>query len=733
SVPGELGELAPYLKYIVLDTKGYIYVTDYDNNCVKKLREDQGGDTLTLVDKWGSVDSGDFTYPLGIAVDAEGNLYVADSGDDPIQKINQDDGTISPWYGYGSIQGEFNEPYGITIDTAQNIYVTNRGNGCIQKFSPEGTIFNWEFDGEPNDLAVVSEGYIYVVELKEGDDGSYNHRILKFSPQGTHLASWASGGEGKGEFKSPYGIAVHEEDGEAHIYVADTFNNRVQKFTSDGTWEKTWGSPEWSFHSPKGIAIDAAGSIYIADRWNHRILKINPDESSVEWNLGYSYKPYGVAVDASGENIYIAAELGIFPQILKLNPVDGSFSNWGSGFNNPRGVTVGADGNVYVADTYNHLIKKCNPDGTSCTPCGSGFLYYPKGVAVDAELNIYVADTGNDSIKIFDPDCTPPPKTLGEFGNLPNQLSDPSNLAVDSDGRVYVSDSGNNRIQVFKKVTLLKKTKAIIVAGRKSPEDSLWDATQATANFAYRTFIYRGLQKEDIRYLSSNTALDFEGDGVPDVTAVPTENSLRDAITQWIREEPAADSLVLYFSDHGTSNPEGGIFHLNEHETLTSDDLASWLDTIEGELSDRIVAVIDACESGSFQDDLEGDDRIIITSTSPGERAKFLNQGTISFSSFFLTHIFSGLSIDESFLKARQVITFAFDNQNPLLSGSAENIYIGNESEQMIGDAPYIEGKSPSQKIEEGTSAEIYADVTDPNGDSIARVWAVIWSPDLDL
>ena len=167
SVPLEPDEVIPYLRYITLDSEGYIYVTDSDNNCVKKLREEQGENSLTLIDTWGSIDSGDFTYPHGITVDVQDNIYVADSGNDRIQKINQGDDSISPWYGYGTTPGMFDEPTGITIDAAQTIYVTNSGSGQVQKFSTDGTIFSWEFDGTLDDIALVTEGYIFIVEWVE--------------------------------------------------------------------------------------------------------------------------------------------------------------------------------------------------------------------------------------------------------------------------------------------------------------------------------------------------------------------------------------------------------------------------------------------------------------------------------------------------------------------------------------------------------------------------------------
>ena len=300
----------------------------------------------------------------------------------------------------------------------------------------------------------------------------------------------------------------------------------------------------------------------------------------------------------------------------------------------------------------------------------------------------------------------------------------PFDLAITPSGKIYVVDRYNNRVQVFKEADIKASlSKAIIVAGRASSDDILWDATQMCTNSANRALTYQGFTKDSIYYLTSDTDLDLDSNGVlDDVDGEATKANLEYAITNWAKD---AESLVLYFADHGGED----IFRMSETETLSSAELASWLDDFQSTTLKKVIAVYEACVSGSFIDDLSGDNRIIITSTLPGEKAKFLSHGTISFSSFFWTHIFNGLSVGEAHLNASQVINFAFDNQNPQLSGTAENIYIGNGVENMIGEAPEIGSVSPPQVIEDETSAVLYAEgVTDPDG--IARVWAVIWPPD---
>ena len=490
-------------------------------------------------------------------------------------------------------------------------------------------------------------------------------------------------------FSMPYDLAI---DAAENIYVADYFNHRIQKFSSDGTFITTWGSQgsaDGEFIFPYGIAVDKAGNIFVADELNHRIQKFSPD--------GTFISTWGSQGSGNGE------------------------------FKIPCGIAIDKAGNIFVADTFNNRIQKFSPDGTFISKWGHGDLgdnefIVPQGIAIDKAGNIYVADTGNNRIQKFSPEGTFISK-WGSAGGSPGKMNMPSALTIGKDDRVYVAESGNNRIQVFKMVTWESNSKVIIVAGRASPDDSLWNATQMCANFAYRAHLYQGFTKETIYYLTADTDLDLDGNGiVDDVAGEATNAHLEYAITDWAED---ADGLVLYLSDHGGED----IFRMSENETLSSDDLGHWLDELQAQTSGRITVIYDACESGSFLDDLRGDNRIIITSTLPGERAKFLGQGSISFSSFFWTHIFNGLSIDQAFTKARQSINFAFDSQNPQLIGSAENVYIGNGEKKMIGEAPDIGSVSPPQVIDDEMSAMLYADgVIDPDG--IGRVWAVIWPPD---
>src|SRR5437667_171515 len=116
----------------------------------------------------------------------------------------------------------------------------------------------------PSGVATDGSGNVYVAD-------TYNNRIQKFDRNGTFLTTWGSAGAGNGQFDFPYGVAT---DGSGNVYVADTGNNRIQKFDANGTFLTAWGSygsGDGQFGSPYGAATDESGDVYVAGGHNHKI------------------------------------------------------------------------------------------------------------------------------------------------------------------------------------------------------------------------------------------------------------------------------------------------------------------------------------------------------------------------------------------------------------------------------------------------------------------------------
>ena len=313
-------------------------------------------------------------------------------------------------------------------------------------------------------------------------------------------------------------------------------------------------------------------------------------------------------------------------------------------------------------------------------------------------------------------------------------------LAVSPDGdRVYVVETVKNRIQVFNR-SLYDVGKAIIVAGGGNyAGNDLWDDTQMVSNFAYRALAHQGFTKNTTYYLSEATQLDLDNNGeLDDVDAAPSLENLKKAITEWASD---VNNLTLFLTNHGGHQQ----FTLNADETLTAADLNDWLNTWQNQNPERRVKLIyDACYSGSFIQSLQGENRIIITSSSADQLAYFDDKGSLSFSNYFWTHVFNGIDVGQAFREASSAVNYLHDlqtkqKQTPWLEANGdacanqdadfqavENVFIGNGTE-IHAEAPIIEAVSPIQNLSDTQqTASIEAEVHDQD---IARVWAVVRSP----
>jgi tripartite motif-containing protein 71 len=286
----------------------------------------------------------------------------------------------------------------------------------------------------------------------------------------TFILKWGSFGneysEG-GHFHAPSGIAV---DSFGNVYVSDTLNCRIQKFSSSGDfitkWGK-WGYGSGDFRNPVGIAVDGSGNVYVADADNHIIQKFSSSGGFLAWGgygsgNGQFMFPHGVAVDGSG-NVYVADTQN--DRIQKFSSTGVYLGKWGSVGNlpgelhEPFCIAVDSSGdNVYVTETNRNRVSKFSSSGVFLTQFsdgqeghGDGQFDFPRGVAVDSLGNVYVADYNNDRVQKFSSSGVFLAK-WGSFGNGDGQFGGPWGVAVDSLGNVYVTEWGNNRVQKFSMV-----------------------------------------------------------------------------------------------------------------------------------------------------------------------------------------------------------------------------------------------------------------------------------------
>ena len=279
------------------------------------------------------------------------------------------------------------------------------------KWGTDGT-GNGQFKS-PDGIDVDSSGNAYVADF-------YNDRIQKFNSAGTFITKWGTSGTGNGQFKYPSGVATDSSD---HVYVADgtyegSGNHRIQKFDSDGTFLLKWGSygsGDGQFNSTTNVAVDPSDYVYVADRGNNRIQKFSSD--------GTFLLKWGSIGSGDGHFVY------------------------------PAAIAVDSSGNVFVADTDNHRIQKFSSDGIFIAKWGSygsgdGQFKYPRGIAVDSSGNVFVSDRYNHRVQKFSSAGTFL-TTWGTEGTGDGQFEYPYGVTVSNSGSVYVADTENNRIQKF--------------------------------------------------------------------------------------------------------------------------------------------------------------------------------------------------------------------------------------------------------------------------------------------
>ncbi len=295
----------------------------------------------------------------------------------------------------------------------------------------------------PRDVAIDKSGCAYI-----SDTG--HRRVLKYNPADGKVSVFAGTGaedfSGDGglateaRFRVPWGLAV---DKAGNVYITDERDHRVRKVNAaDGVISTIAGSGVGGFggdngpataaqlYQPEGVAVDDVGNVYIADRGNSRIRKVNAADGVISTIAGINERGF------SGEGgPAVAARL------------------W-----SPTGVAVDDAGNVYIADMFNHRLRKIDAaDGMIRTVAKFG-KQLPAGVAVDAERNIYISEyRGNRIRKVSAADGT---KSLiagtgdtafsGDGGPATKaSLYAPEGIAVDGTGNIYFVDSVNCRVRRF--------------------------------------------------------------------------------------------------------------------------------------------------------------------------------------------------------------------------------------------------------------------------------------------
>jgi uncharacterized protein (TIGR03437 family) len=428
---------------LVVDPSGNLYLADCNNYRVRKVTPDGIITSVVGSGQYGSPKNGDAASggpllgPVGIALDRAGNLYITDvDGDNEISAVRRvsPDGMITTlagggYWGFGGDGGpatsaQIAGPQSVAVDADGNIYIGDTYNQRIRKISPAGIITTVAGKGTPvpsptdfrgaTGVAIDASGDLLIVS---------NLSLQKITPDGI----------------------IHNLDSDGNAVTQDaagdifTAGLGIREFLPDGIVRTIAGG---GFGTPGvggyGLALDGTGNLFVGS--GYVVSKISPS--------GVVSTVAGGGKDSSGDG--------------------GQATN--ASLNNVTGVVFDRAGDLFFSEIYGSRVRKMTPDGIITTIAGTGIPGYsgdegpatsaqlggPDGLAFDAVGNLYIADTYNSLIRLVTTDGTihtiaGTPGKKGSSGDggpaVLAQLNNPWSLAVDATGNVIVADTSNGLLR----------------------------------------------------------------------------------------------------------------------------------------------------------------------------------------------------------------------------------------------------------------------------------------------
>ena len=354
---------------------------------------------------------------------------------------------------------------------------------------------------EPSDVAVAANGDVFVLDK----DAS---KVFVFDRAGKPKLDFGNNGSGAGQFEDPESLAVLPN---GHTLVADTGNDRIQVFDSSGKFLFQFGSSgklQGQFDTPTGIAVDQFGIVFVADQDNHRI-QVFSEQGIFLRTFQINGAPRDVAIDPQ-RNLYVLVPN--LSTVIRI-PANRERAKTLVGQNealdfikSASGIVSDMRGDLYITEQSDESIKKLDPQGHILLSFGSdgedrGQFDEPSGIGVDLQGNIFVADSDNHRIQVFQvigskkgpmPVATHSPpiiefdafvkaeegitdlvsaqeqglyllshgkdrilrigemtQVLGKSGNKPGQFDAPRALTTANDGNILIADTDNDRVQVI--------------------------------------------------------------------------------------------------------------------------------------------------------------------------------------------------------------------------------------------------------------------------------------------
>jgi streptogramin lyase len=461
---------------VAVDAAGDVFVADPSYTVVKEILA-VNGSIPTTNPTINSVGSG-FLDPEGVAVDSAGDVFVADEGNNEVKEILAVNGSIpasNPTINI--LGGGFYSPYGVALDAAGDVFVADGGHNAVKEILVAGgyTTVNTLGSGfvTPTSVAVDVHGDVFVAdfdhnEVKEFQAESVNFGSANVCPSGQTIPAPCSQ-----TLTLNYNVDANTTIGSVKIFTTGATGLDFQAEANDTS---TTLCSAQTYSSTTTCTVDVTfaplapgqrlGVVQIVDGSGNVLASTNIYGSGTGPAMAFSpsntvaigtgfRQPLGVAVDADGDIFVADGSNSNVQEILAVNgsiPANPTINILGSGFSFPSGVAVDGAGDVFVADTGHNAVKEIvavNGSIPATNPTinilGSGFngIY---SVAVDAAGDVFVADFGNNEVK----------EIVAVNGSIPanpkinilgSGFDGPTGVAVDATGDVFVADFYDNEAE----------------------------------------------------------------------------------------------------------------------------------------------------------------------------------------------------------------------------------------------------------------------------------------------
>ena len=439
---GKIEPLDYYDVAITGDKNGNIYSLDLYRRQIKKMSN--SGELIAEF----SLEKG---WYRNITVDDAGNLYVVDALGCKIRKYSTYGELLITWGEKNDQPGGFSYPQGICIDSMQRVIVVD-GKTQITAFNQEGVLLwntldtvpvNGKLNG-PQAVAVGPDGNLYVA-----DTG--NRRIVKFTSEGNFIKVI------KQDLVAPVGISV-ASDGSIVVHCRKQLLSQVgepqlYKLSPDGNLLLSWGNKGreagqlWEAH---GIFIGHDDTLWVAGFQGHNIVHYDLNENILEeWDdhniAGGEFSQFKGAVVGKGGKLYLT---DFWNHIVQVFDRYGNFQFWwgdrgqgdGQRFNFPRYTAYDENGNIYVSD--DREIRKFDQYGEFQSRFG--WITFPGGIAVDQFGNCWVTESDENRIIKFNHNFEI--EQYVESDDIPGGLNHPCGIRIGTNGKIYVADTLNHRV-----------------------------------------------------------------------------------------------------------------------------------------------------------------------------------------------------------------------------------------------------------------------------------------------